>query len=118
MHVDALQRCQRGCMSRRPLVFAIFRSFTDHNGASLSFEQRFFQQLPPASTSEPARLVATPMAVTNLGAAKGSRAYEPLAPVAGLPRVPRAAADRSASSTQPSGGEFACPVTCLVQCMR
>lgn len=82
------------CCMRRPLLLGIFRRSPDHNGASISFDQRFFQQLPLTTSSgasslqhAPVRLSPVSLSVTNLGATRGTRAYEPLASVAGLPRV-------------------------------
>lgn len=89
--------CHCGALPCRPLLFGVFKDSPDHNGASISFEKRFFQQIPstaPSSASKlqhaSSRLVPVSLSVTNLGATKGTRAYEPLASVAGLPRVPAA----------------------------
>ncbi|KAK9838472.1 hypothetical protein WJX81_001538 [Elliptochloris bilobata] len=57
------------------LLFAVVANGTEHGGATLSFQQRFYE-------------VQVALSVTNLGALAGApRAYPPLHPVPGLPTV-------------------------------
>lgn len=89
------------------MLFGVFTAGEDHNGATLGFQQRLYQQLlqqegsyEAASSSSTAasgvpppqhRPQPVPMRIINLGSLQGARtdrAYEQLSPVAGLPPVP------------------------------
>ncbi len=88
------------------MLFGVFTAGEDHNGATLGFQHRMFQQLPQqegdsvAASAEASgfppprhRPWPVPMRIINLGSLRGGRAdrdYEPLAPVAGLSPVERA----------------------------
>ncbi|BDA41233.1 probable BRCA1-A complex subunit Abraxas 1 [Coccomyxa sp. Obi] len=91
----------------KPLLFGVFTAGEEHSGATLGFQQRLYQQLPTQQSSSNGnsssgaantgaapfpvnRLRPVPMRIANLGSARGARierGYEPMAPVAGLPRV-------------------------------
>ena len=92
---------------RRPMLFGVFTAGEDHNGATLGFQQRLYQQLPQQEESYKAasgsstaasevpppqqRPQPVPMRIITLGSLQGARtdrAYEQLSPVAGLPPVP------------------------------
>ena len=104
------------CRTCRPLLFGVFKDSPEHNGASISFDKRLFQQLPvrdPSAASKlqhasPNRLAPVSLSVTNLGASKGSRAYEPLASVAGLPRVLSAFPPSPSPESRLLGGAHDC----------
>lgn len=105
----------------RPLLFGVFTAGEDHDGATLGFQQRLYQQQLPEELSSGAANAQAPLPtlqpvalrIANLGSARGARTergYESLSPVVGLPRV-AGPLQSSQADKQPSAGG-----SCLLLC--
>ncbi|CAK0783615.1 hypothetical protein CVIRNUC_006814 [Coccomyxa viridis] len=80
----------------RPMLYGIMSATADRARATHSFQQKFYQVQSTASCSQPNKvdlgdpstgLSPIQLTISNLGAARQTRSYEALTPVASLPPV-------------------------------
>ena len=92
----ALRQYQAGQHMCRPMLYGIMSATADRARATHSFQQKFYQVQSTASCSQPNKvawgdpskgLSPIQLTISNLGAARQTRSYEALTPVASLPPV-------------------------------
>ena len=91
-----LAQHQAGQHTCRSMLYGIMSATADRARATHSFQQKFYQVQSTASRSQPSKaawgdpskgLSPIQLTISNLGAARQTRSYEALTPVASLPPV-------------------------------